>query len=86
MGSFTAGQDKEAEIVVSTKIPQELHNRYSGAFQAYSCFTGTFSLQFKESAKPYQALPRCMASTLQEPFTKELERIQWQQIKVPLGG
>ena len=44
-------------------------------------FKGTFSLKVKEDAELYQALPRCVAYTLQE----ELERLQEQEILAPLG-
>ena len=49
------------------------------------CFNGTFSLQLKPDNKPYQAPLTCVTYTLQKPFEKELERLQKQDIKAPLG-
>ena len=36
---------------------------------------GTFSLQVKDGMKPYQAPPKCIAYALQEPFKKDVERV-----------
>ena len=39
------------------------------------CFKGTFSLQVKEGAMPYQAPQIHVAYALQKPFTDELDRL-----------
>ena len=41
-------------------------------------------MQFKEDVKPYQVPLRCITYALQEPFRKELEKLQDQQILAPL--
>ena len=67
---FIAGQDKKANMATSAKATWELHNKHSDVFTGTWCIKGTFSLQVKEGAKPYQAQPRCMAYSLQDPLTK----------------
>ena len=52
--------------------------------QEFRCFKGTYSLQIKDYAKPYQMLPRCVGYA-QELFKKELEGLQEQQMLVLLG-
>ena len=53
--------------------------------QSIGCFKGTLSVKVKDNAKPYQMPLRHIAYALQEPFRKELERLQEQQIIAPLG-
>ena len=48
------------------------------------CFDVTF-LQLKQGSKPYQALPRCVAYTLQKPFEEEVKHLQKQDIIAHLG-
>ena len=47
------------------------------------CFKSIYSLQVKDSAKSSEILARCIAYMLQEPFKKELERLQ-HKILAPL--
>ena len=62
--------EKENDMVESTKIKKELHNPYKDAFSGIECFKCTFSLKFKEGAKPHQAPPRacgiCFTNTIQK--------------------
>ena len=48
-------------------------------------FQDTFYLQVIADTKPYEALQRHMAYALEEPFKKQLERLQERQILAPLG-
>ena len=50
-------------------------------FRGIGFFMATFSPKVKNDTKPYQAASRHVAYTLQEPFQKELERLQkyWKQ-------
>ena len=82
---FIAGLDKEANRVASPETKQKIHNEYSDVFTGIRCFKCAFSFQVKDDAKPYQVPPRYKAYTLEEPFNKELERIQEHQLLAPLG-
>ena len=62
-----------------------MHHEFSDVFNGIECFKGTFSLQIKDDAKPYQALLRHVVYALNDPFKKELERLQDHQILTPLG-
>ena len=44
-----------------------------------------FSLQVKDDSQPHQVSPRKVEYALQESLKEELEGLQKQQIKVPLG-
>ena len=46
---------------------------------------GTFSSKVKDSAKPHQVQQRHATYTLQQPFKKELERLQEQQVLASIG-
>ena len=72
-------------MVESANITQELHNKYKELFSGIRYCKGAFPLQDKEGTKPYQTPPRHVAYALQEPFKKDLERPQEQQIIVALG-
>ena len=48
------------------------------------CFEGIFKLWVTDGNHPYQAKPRRVAYALQEPLKDELNRLQKQQIIVPL--
>ena len=63
----------------------KIHVEFSDVFTGIGCFKGTFSLQVKDDMKPYQMPPRCITYVLQEPFKKELERLQEHEIHAPLG-
>ena len=58
IGYFIAGPETEADMVVSAKTAQIMHNGFSNVFTGIRCFKGTFSLQVKYGAKAYQAVPR----------------------------
>ena len=62
----------------------KIHDEYNDMFEGIGCFKGTFSLQIKQNAKPYQALLRCAAYVLEEQFKKETERLQQHKILAPL--
>ena len=72
---FIAGPNKEPSMVARTKT-HELHSNYSDVLTGNWCFKSTFSLQDKEGSKPYQAPPRHIAYTPQEPFIIEHERLK----------
>ena len=61
-----------------------MHDEYKDIFTGNGCFKGTFSLQVKDDAKPYQLPLRHIAHPLQEPFKKEPDRLQKHQILAPL--
>ena len=56
MDYFIVGPVKEVDILGSPKITKEMHVTFSNVFFGIGCFKDTFSLQLKESAKPYQTL------------------------------
>ena len=62
----------------------KIHIEFSDVSSGIGCFGGIFSLQIKDDSWPYQA-PRRVVFVLQEPLKEELERLQKQQIIVPLG-
>ena len=74
----------EASRVASEKTTRIMHN-YSDVPTGIGCFKGKFFLQVKDDVKPYQAALRYIAYALQKPFSKELERLQDQQILATLG-
>ena len=68
-----------------SRLPKlKIHNEFSDIFTSITCFEGTFKLWMREGSHPYQSLPRRLAHTLQEPLLEELDRLQKQQIIVPL--
>ena len=75
---------KKEDMAASAKITWEMHNDYH-VFPGIRCFKLRLSLQVKEGGKPYQAPPRHVAYSLQEPYKKELENLQKQQIILALG-
>ena len=60
----------KVDRLASAETTQKIHIEYSDMFTVIGCFKGTFSLQVKDDAKPYQTLPRCIVNVLQEPFKK----------------
>ena len=70
MDYFMAGLEMKADRVASAKTEQILCNDYSDVFTGNGYFKGTFSLQVKDNAKPYQVPPRHVAYTLQETIQK----------------
>ena len=73
-----------AKRAASTEMIQKIHNEYSDVLSGIRGFKGTFLLQVKDDAKPYQASPRCIVYVLQEPFKEEIERLQEHQILAQL--
>ena len=69
----------------SAETTQQLRKDFEDEFNGNGCSDGTFSLQLKLDSKPYHVPLRCMAYALQKPFEEELERLQKQDIIVPLG-
>ena len=83
---FLAGTEKQAHMERSENLTKSIHQEFADVFffSGIGCFKGTFSLQKKDGAKPYQALPRCIACGLQGPFKKELNILQ-EGIIITLG-
>ena len=78
---FIAGPGRKADKVTSAKSALKIHNEYSNVFTGNRCSKGTFSLQVKDDVKPYQ-----ISCAIQEPFKKEMERLQGRQILMSLGS
>ena len=78
-----AGANIEIDRATSTKTKIKIYNEFSNMFTGIGCFKGNFSLSLKD-AMPYQVPPGGVAYT-QEPFRKELERLQEEQILGQLG-
>ena len=75
-------------MTVTTKRVLKPHSKYIRTLKILNgigCFDGTFSLQLKLDSKPYQVPLRCLAYALQKPFKEELEMLQKQDMKAPLG-
>ena len=64
---------------------QQLQKDFKDVFTGIGCFDGTFSLEVKLDSKTYQAPLRHVANALQNPFNKELEQLQQQNVIMPLG-
>ena len=77
---FVAGLYMEANRTASVKTTQIMHNDYNDIFTGIGYFEGKFSLQIKNDARSYDALPRCVACTHQERFRNKQERLQEQEI------
>ena len=56
----------EANKVASAQTTKIIHNDYSDVFTGIGCLKGTFSLQNRNDAKPYEVLPRCVAYAIQK--------------------
>ena len=82
---FLSSSNYERNEKKSVESIQQIFKDFDDVFNGIGCFKGTFPLQLKPDSKPYQALPRCMAYTLQKPFQEELERLQKQDIIFPIG-
>ena len=67
---FIVDPDMESKSVASVETTFKIHNGYSNVLMGIGYFKGTFPLQVKDNAKPYQALPRHIAYALKEPFKK----------------
>ena len=65
---FRFGTNKEADKIASRLPMMKIHNEFSNVFTSIDCFKGTFKLQVREGNHPYQAPPRRVAYTLQEPL------------------
>ena len=65
-----------ANRIASAKTTQIMHTDFSNVLIGIMCFKHTFSLHVKDNLKPY---------VLQEPFRKEPERLQEQQILALVG-
>ena len=64
MDYFIEGLDKKAGMEASAKITKKMHEKYSHVILGIECFTGTFLLQTKEGANPYQTSPKHVEYTL----------------------
>ena len=83
---FRSSAKKEAEKRASTLLTMKKHNDFSDLFTCFGCFEGTFKLQVQKGSCPFQTPPRRVAYALQEPLWKELERLQRQQVIIPLDA
>ena len=68
----------------SRLITERIDDEFSDVFTAIGCFEGTFKLRFKEGSCPYQVPPRVVAYAIQQQLKEGLDRLQEQQILVPL--
>ena len=82
---FFSSNNTDADKRKSSKMTQEIHDRFGDVFNGIGCFEGTFSLQLKPDSKPYQAPPRHVAYALQKPFKEELEQLQKMEHHHPTG-
>ena len=82
---FFAGPTYDSKQRESVESTQQIHKEFDNVFNGIWCFEGTFSLQLKPDSKLYLALLKCVAYTLQNLFQGKLERLQKQDIIVPLG-
>ena len=55
-----------ANRVASTETTLKIHNEYNDIFTGIGFFKGTFYLQVKDYAKPYQVPLWCVGYALQE--------------------
>ena len=85
MDYFIPGPHEKAHMVESAKTIQELHSKYGDVFFTLGTLEAHFPCRSKRNVKQYEALPRFMAYTLQEPFKIEQKRLQEQRIIEPLG-
>ena len=67
------------------KTTPEICNGDSYVLTGSGSFRGTFLLQVKDNMKPHWMSCMCITYALQEPFKKELERLQEHKIEAPLG-
>ena len=81
---FRSSTNREADKETSRILTKKIHSDFSDIFMSVSWFYGTFKLQVRKGSHPYQALPRRVAYALQEPLKEDLERLQKQQLIVPL--
>ena len=82
---FLSGLTYVSDKKKSAEATQQIHIDFDDVFNGIGCFEGTFSLQLKPDSKPYQALLRCVAYTLQKLFQEEFKRLQKLDIIVSLG-
>ena len=83
--NFIADPGTKANRPESTEITLKMHNGYSDVFTGICCFKGTFYLQVRADAKPYQTPTRSLAYALKGTFKTEMKRLQEQEILAPLG-
>ena len=75
--------DKKVKRLLTTKI----HMQFSDIFIGISCyggFEGTFKLWMREGSYQLLAPPRIVVYALQKPLQEDLDKLQKQQIIVPL--
>ena len=77
--------DKDENMKVSDKLPHSIHQEFAEVFSGIRYSKGKLSFQEKDSMKPSQVTLSHVAYALQGPFKKELERLQKQQIIIPIG-
>ena len=75
---FRSSTNTEEYKGASRILTKKIHD-FSDVFTGPSCFEGTFKLQVREGSHPYQAPPRRVAYTLQEPLREDLDRLRKQQ-------
>ena len=62
-----------------------IHNEFRDVFSGIGCFKGTFKLKLREASWLNQAPQRRMTYAFHELLKEELEKLQKQQIIVPLA-
>ena len=80
-----AGPEMEANRMACTKTTQTVHNEYRNVFTGVWMPKRQILFQVEDDMKLYQVSPRHVVYALQEPFVRELERLQDQQMLAPLG-
>ena len=77
---FLAGPDTDTDMKTSAKLTDSIQQEYAAVFTVVGCFKGTFSLLLKDGPKLYYTPSLHVRYVLQD-----IERLQKQQITVPLG-
>ena len=82
---FLADPTYDSDKRKCVESTQQTHKDSDHVFNGIGCLEGTFSLQLMPDSKPYQAMLRSMAYTLQNPFQEKLEWLQQHDIIAPPG-
>ena len=80
-GPISTEQQTKSKPGINTKV----HNDYRIVVSGNWCLENMFSLQEMDSSQPYQVSPRTVAYALYEPLKQEVDKLQKQQLIVPLG-
>ena len=72
---FGPGPKSEVDMKGSAVITKSMHSKFKDMLIGIGHFKGTFLLQVKDWAKPYQMPLWCTAYTLQHPFKDEFDQL-----------